>query len=141
MAKIISKSFIKFTTIEKYCCAYQEKYNDIASWLANKNRYKNQIQYYKVLLQKTILDKLSKAYALFISTIDKNWLNYIYVDLRNTIYQIIQYLKKNFLKILRIAFTTYYSIKAYPNKRQGITSSCSLALLSYKQLVCFSKKF
>lgn len=40
------------TTIKVYFSAYQESYDDIASQLTNKNRYKDQIKYYKVFLQK-----------------------------------------------------------------------------------------
>lgn len=71
-AKVINKAFSKFTTIKEYYWAYQEAYNNIASWFANKNWNQDQIKYYKVLLQGVLFDKLSKAYASFISAIDKN---------------------------------------------------------------------
>lgn len=44
--------------------------------------------YYKVLLQKIMLDKLSHAYAPFISAINQDWLDYTYTDLCNIIHQI-----------------------------------------------------
>ena len=63
-----------------------------------------------------MLDKLFEAYVPFISTIDKDWLDYTYTILHNTIYQITQYLKNNFLKILYTAFTTRNSTNAHLNK-------------------------
>lgn len=87
-ARVISKVFMEFATIEEYCRAYQEAYNDIASRLTNKNGNKNQIKYHEVFLQGAMLDKLPEAYALFISAIDKSWLDYSYADLCNTIHRI-----------------------------------------------------
>ena len=68
-----------------------------------------------------MLNKLFDAYALFISAMNKGWLNYTYANLRNTIYQIIWYLKNDLLKILYIAFITRHSTNAHSNKRQRIT--------------------
>lgn len=64
-----------------------------------------------------MLDKLSKAYILFILAINKDWLDYTYADLYNIIYQIIQYLKNNSLKILYIASTARHSTNAHLNKQ------------------------
>lgn len=76
------------------------------------------MKHYKVFLQGTILNKLANAYTPFILTMIKDLLYYIYTDLRNTIYQITQYFKNNFLKILYTASTTHYNIEIYINKRQ-----------------------
>lgn len=70
--RVISKSFIEFATIEKFCRIYQQVYDNIASWLANKKGHKDQIKHYKVFLQEAILDKLPEAYALVILAIDKD---------------------------------------------------------------------
>lgn len=129
-----------FALIEEYCCAYQETYNDIAICLTNKNRHKDQIKHYKVLLHGAILDKLPEAYAPFISAMDEDWLDYTYADLRNTIHQITRYLKNDSLKILHIDSTTRHSIKAHLNKRQRITFTSSPAPLACKTPVCSSKK-
>lgn len=139
-ARIISKSFMEFATIEEYCRAYQEAYDDIASRLANKNGHKDQIKHYEVLLQGAMLDKLPEAYAPFISAMDEDWLDYTYADLRNTIHRITRYLKNDPLKILRTASTTRHSIEAHPNKRQRVTSTSSSAPPPCKQPVCFSKR-
>lgn len=74
-----------------------------------------------------MLDKLPKAYAPFISAIDKDWLDYIYANLRNIIHQITWYLKNNPLKILCTASITCHSIEAYSNKRQQVTLTSSPA--------------
>ena len=63
---------MKFATIEEFCRVYQQAYNDITSRLANKNGHKDPIKHYKVFLQGLMLDKLPKAYTLFISAIDKD---------------------------------------------------------------------
>lgn len=86
-ARVISKSFMEFATIEEYCRVYQEAYDNIASRLANKNRHKDQNTHYKVLFQGAMLDKLPEAYTPFISVMDEDWLDYIYADLCNTIHQ------------------------------------------------------
>lgn len=72
---------MKFVTIEEYYCAYQEAYDNIASQLANKKGHKDQIKFYKNFLQEVIFDKLPKTYALFISIMDKNWLDYTNIHL------------------------------------------------------------
>lgn len=79
-----------------------------------------------------MLNKLFKAYPPFISAMAKNWLNYIYANLGNSIHQITWYLKNNLLKILRIASTIYHSIETYPNKRQWVTPISNLALFACK---------
>lgn len=86
-------------------------YVDIAGRLINKNGHNDQIKHYKVLLPRTMLDKLFKAYIPFISTIDKDSFDYPYADLRNTIHQMIWYLKNNPLKIVIIAFISPHSRK------------------------------
>lgn len=131
---------MEFATIEEYCRAYQEAYNDIASWLANKNGHKDQIKHYKLLLQGTMLDKLPEAYAPFISAMDKDWLDYTYTDLRNTIYQITRYFKNDPLKILHTASTTHHNIKTHPNKRERVISTSSPASPICKQPVCSFKR-
>lgn len=39
-ARVISKLFIVFTSINDDCRAYLKVHDEIASWLANKNGYK-----------------------------------------------------------------------------------------------------
>lgn len=116
-ARVINKSFIEFATIEKYYCIYQKVYHNIASELANKNKNKYSTKHHKVLLQGAMLDKLPKTYASLTLAMNKNLLDYIHVDLCNTIYQIIQYFKNKLLKVLHLAFATSYNIKANPNKQ------------------------
>ena len=76
---------------------------------------------------------------MFILAINKDWLDYIYINLYNIIYQITWYLKNNTLKILYTAFTTYYSINANLNKWQRIILISNPALFIYKQPNCFLK--
>lgn len=64
-----------------------------------------------------MFNKLFEAYTPFISAINKDWLDYIYINLYNIIYQITQYFKNNPLKILCIASTTCHNIKTYLNKQ------------------------
>lgn len=97
-AKVISKSFQEFATIEEYCQAYQAAYDEIASRLANKNVLKPQVKVYEVLLQGAMLDKLPGSYALFILTMDEDWLDYTYADIRNTIHRVTRYLKRWHIK-------------------------------------------
>lgn len=49
-ARVISKSFTEFATIEEYCRAYQDAYDDIACRLATKNGHEDQTKHYEVLL-------------------------------------------------------------------------------------------
>lgn len=99
-ARVLSKSFLEFPSIEEYCRAYQKAYDEIASRLANKNGYQHQDKAYEVLLQGAMLDKLPESYAPFISAMDKDWLDYTYADLRNTIQRVTRYFKTDPLKIL-----------------------------------------
>lgn len=99
-AKVTSKLFIEFTNIDNYYQVYLETYDKIASQLANKNGHEQQARYYKVFLQNAILDKLPEFYTLFISAINKKWLEYISVNLCDIIHYITQYLKADPLKIL-----------------------------------------
>lgn len=139
-ARVISKSFMEFATIEEYCRAYQEAYDDIASRLANKNGNKHQTKHYEVLLQGAMLDKLPEAYAPLTSAMDEDWLDYTYADLRNTIHRITRYLKNDPLKVLHTTSATSHSTEANPNKRQRVNPPSSPAPPPCKQPVCLSKR-
>ncbi len=62
------------------------------------------------------MDKLLRSYMLFISTMDKKWLDYISTNRYDTIHYIIQYLKTDLLKILHTRLNT--NNMAHSNKRQ-----------------------
>lgn len=115
---MISKSFLEFLSIKEYCQAYQETYDEIASQSANKNKYYHQDKAYKVFLQDAILDKLPKSYAPFTFAIDKDWKNYTYDNLSNTINKVTHYLKTNPLKIFHIISNANSGKAANPNKQR-----------------------
>lgn len=119
-ARVISKSFLEFPSIEEYCRAYQEAYDEIASRLANKNGYPQQDKSYEVLLQGAMLDKLPDSYAPFISGMDEDWIDYTYADLRKTIHRVTSYLKTDPLKILRTVAYANRGKATGPNKRRRL---------------------
>lgn len=119
-ARVISKSFLEFSSIEEYCRAYQEAYEEIASRLANKNGYQQQDKAYEVLLQGAMLDKLPESYAPFISAMDEHWLDYTYADLRYTIHRVTRYLKTDPLKVLHFVSNANRGKAAGPNKRRRL---------------------
>ena len=49
-ARVMSKLFLEFSSIEEYCQAYQEAYDKIASRFANKNGYQYQDKAFNVFL-------------------------------------------------------------------------------------------
>lgn len=142
-ARVISKSFLEFPSIEEYCRAYQKAYDEIASRLANKNGYQHQDKAYEVLLQGAMLDKLPESYAPFISAMDKDWLDYTYADLRNTIQRVTRYFKTDPLKILHTVSNINSGKAAYPSKRRRLDST-SISADSFspicKNPICLVKK-
>ncbi len=88
-ARVISKSFTEFASIDDYFRAYLEAHDKIVSQLANKNGHEQQAKHYEVFLQGAMLDKLLESYMPFISAIDKEWLDYTSANIRNTIHHII----------------------------------------------------
>lgn len=141
-ARVISKSFLEFPSIEAFCRAYQEAYDKIASRLANKNGYQHQDKAYEVLLQGAMLEKLPESYALFISAMDEDWLDYIYADLHNTIQRVIRYLKTDSLKILHTVSNVNSAKTANPNKRRRLSATAPTNLFSpiCKNPICLVKK-
>ncbi|MCJ1342911.1 hypothetical protein MMC31_001100 [Peltigera leucophlebia] len=139
-ARVISKSFLEFPSIEEYCRAYQEAYDEIASQLTNQNGYQHQDKAYEVLLQGAMLAKLPESYAPFISAMDENWVDYTYADLRNTIQKVTHYLKTDPLKILH---TVSNGKAANPNKRRRLDST-AISADSFspicKNPICLVKK-
>lgn len=119
-ARVISKPFLEFPSIEEYCRAYQEAYEEIASRLASKNGSQQQNKAYEVLLQGAMLDKLPASYAPLISAIDADWLDYTYADIRNTTHRVTRYLKTDPLKILHTVSNANSGHAAVPNKRRRL---------------------
>lgn len=97
---VMSKLFQDYESVDSYCQAYQDAYNEIASRLANNNGDYNQDKHYEVLLQGAMLERLPEAYASLVATIDTEWANYTQADLQGTIYRISRFLKTDPLKIL-----------------------------------------
>lgn len=141
-ARVISKSLLEFSTIDEYCHAYQEAYDDIASRLAHKTGDKHQTKHYEVLLQGAMLHKLPEAYAPFVSAMDNEWLDHTYADLHDIIRRITRYLKTDPLKILRMPSNTSNNGNGVnPNKRQRVTPPTSRTTPpSCKQHICLSKR-
>lgn len=79
---------------------------------------------------------------LFILAMDKEWLDYIFASLHDTIHHIIWYLKINPLKIMHARWNA--SNQAYPNKQRLValasTSSSTLSLSPCKNLIYLTKK-
>ncbi len=69
--RVINKLFTEFASIDDYCWAYLEAYDEIANRLINKNSHKQQVKHHKIFLQEVILNKLLASYMPFISAIDK----------------------------------------------------------------------
>ncbi len=49
-ARVISKSFTEFASIDNYYWAYLEAYDEITSRLSNKNGHEQQAKHYEVFL-------------------------------------------------------------------------------------------
>lgn len=119
-ARVISKSFLGFPSIEEYCWAYQEAYSEIASRLASKNGHQQQDKAYEVLLQGAMLHRLPESYAPLISAMDRDWVDYTHADLRNTIHRVTSYLTTDPLKILHTLSNADSGKAAVPNKRRRL---------------------
>lgn len=77
---VMSKLFQDYESVDSYCQAYHDAYNEIASRLANNNGDYNQDKHYEVLLQGAMLERLPEAYASLVATIDTEWANYTQAD-------------------------------------------------------------
>ena len=67
---VMGKLFQDYKSVNSYCQAYLDAYNEIASRLINNNGRRNQNKYYKVLLQGAMLERLPEAYASLVATMD-----------------------------------------------------------------------
>lgn len=66
----MGKLFQDFDSVDSYCQAYLDAYNEIASRLTNNNGRYNQNKYYKILIQGVIWERLPDTYLSLIATID-----------------------------------------------------------------------
>lgn len=127
-ARVMSKSILEFSSIEEYCRAYQEAYEEISSLVANKNGHQQQFpqeKSYEVLLQGAMLHKLPDCYAMFISAMDEEWSDYTHADLSHTIHRVTRYLKNDPFKgnLHNVSSNANSGIKgkaAVPNKRHRL---------------------
>ena len=133
---VMGKLFQDHKSIDSYCQAYQNAYNEIISRLTNNNGDYKQDKHYKVLLQGAMLEKLPEAYVSLIATIDTEWASYTHADLQGTIYIILQYLKTNPLKVLHV---TSVPRSLHFNKRLRLTSNTEIPVCSHP--ICKAKSY
>ena len=133
---VMGKLFQDHESVDSYCQAYQNAYNEIVSRLINKNGNYRQDKYYEVLLQGAMLERLLEDYVLLVATLDTKWASYTHANLRKTIYRISWYLNIDLFKVLH---KTSVPRLLHSNKHPRLTSNTEISVCLYP--ICKAKSY